>query len=153
MKVEYVKDCRWANAEKTKIDVIAKFQEISEEIPFTADIGDVESHGQEIFSRCIAGDFGIVLNYTPPADITGDTAKQLIREQRNNLLTTQVDPVVSNPLRWASLSEQQKQELTDYRLALLNITTTNPNPVFTWNETKKLYESNVTWPTKPNSAA
>ena len=42
------------------------------------------------------------------------------REKRDQLLT-EMDAVVSNPLRWASFSEVKKQEWMDYRQALLDV--------------------------------
>jgi hypothetical protein len=44
------------------------------------------------------------------------------REKRNALLSTEVDPVVSNPLRWADLSAEKQAEWAAYRRALLDIT-------------------------------
>jgi hypothetical protein len=45
-----------------------------------------------------------------------------VRAQRDSLLATQVDPVVSNPLRWADLSAEQQSAWATYRRALLDIT-------------------------------
>jgi hypothetical protein len=44
------------------------------------------------------------------------------REKRNALLAAEVDPVVSNPLRWADLSAEKQAEWAAYRRALLDIT-------------------------------
>ena len=44
-----------------------------------------------------------------------------VRELRNRYLREYVDPVVSNTLRWAELSDEQKQEYADYRRYLLDI--------------------------------
>ena len=44
------------------------------------------------------------------------------REKRNALLASEVDPVVSNPLRWADLSAEKQAEWEAYRRALLDIT-------------------------------
>lgn len=43
------------------------------------------------------------------------------REERDYLLTTVVDPVVTNPLRWGELSEAQQSKYQAYRLYLLGI--------------------------------
>jgi hypothetical protein len=61
-----------------------------------------------------------------------------IRGQRNNLLATEVDPLVTNPLRWAELTEAQQAAWTQYRRDLLDITAQAGFP----NE--------VVWPTKPD---
>jgi hypothetical protein len=56
---------------------------------------------------------------------------------RNYLLTTEVDPIVSNPLRWAALTAEQQQAWADYRQALLDVPTQDGFP------------HDVVWPTKP----
>lgn len=43
------------------------------------------------------------------------------REERNNLLITVVDPVVTNPLRWEELTEAEQSKYRAYRLYLLDI--------------------------------
>lgn len=57
----------WANAEHTLIDcVITTSQFGDEELPFTADPNDVESHGRALFERIVAGEFGPIGEYVPP---------------------------------------------------------------------------------------
>jgi hypothetical protein len=76
--------------------------------------------------------------YVPPTQEELDAALAAsIRGQRNNLLATEVDPLVTNPLRWAELTEAQQAAWTQYRSALLDITAQAGFP----NE--------VVWPTKP----
>ena len=60
-----------------------------------------------------------------------------VRDQRDVKLKQEVDPVVSNPLRWADLSEQEQTEVATYRTALLDVPQQSGFP------------HNVTWPTKP----
>lgn len=60
-----------------------------------------------------------------------------IREERDFIFQTEVDPVVSNSLRWESMTTEKQQEWKDYRQALLDITEQEGFP------------ENVTWPTKP----
>ena len=43
-----------------------------------------------------------------------------VREYRNYLLQKEIDPVVSNPLRWESLSEYDKNNYKEYREYLLD---------------------------------
>ena len=45
-----------------------------------------------------------------------------VRAIRNQYLETYVDPVVSNPLRWADMSAEEQQQYSDYRQYLLHIT-------------------------------
>ena len=48
-----------------------------------------------------------------------------------------VDPVVTNPLRWAELTDAKQTEWTQYRTDLLNL------------PAQAGFPDNVTWPTKP----
>lgn len=45
-----------------------------------------------------------------------------VRNYRNHLLETEVDPVVSNPLRWNDMSEYNKTNYQEYRTYLLDWT-------------------------------
>jgi hypothetical protein len=68
MKFLTVLNPQWSNAENTMIDCIVTFEQIGEPIPFTASPMDCESHGREIFARCVAGEFGPVAAYVPPPE-------------------------------------------------------------------------------------
>ncbi|MBQ9737928.1 MAG: hypothetical protein IJV75_00225 [Alphaproteobacteria bacterium] len=48
--------------------------------------------------------------------------EEMVRDTRDNYLLTYVDPVVSNPLRWADLSAEEQKQYADYRRYLLDIT-------------------------------
>lgn len=61
----------------------------------------------------------------------------LVRAQRDILLETQVDPIVTNPLRWAELTTEQQNAWTQYRTNLLNI------------PEQEGFPNTVTFPTKP----
>ena len=61
----------------------------------------------------------------------------LVRGQRDILLETQVDPIVTNPLRWAELTTEQQNAWTQYRTNLLNI------------PEQEGFPNTVTFPTKP----
>ena len=43
------------------------------------------------------------------------------REQRDEKLLYESDPIVNNPLRWAELTETKKAEWTQYRIDLLDL--------------------------------
>jgi hypothetical protein len=76
--------------------------------------------------------------YVAPAQEELDAALAAsIRGQRNSLLATEVDPLVTNPLRWAELTEAQQAAWTQYRRDLLDITAQAGFP------------TDITWPTKP----
>lgn len=76
--------------------------------------------------------------YIPPTEeeITAELAA-LVRSERDRILVTAVDPLVSNPLRWADLTAEKQQAWADYRLALLDI------------PQQAGFPANVIWPVKP----
>lgn len=61
--------------------------------------------------------------YVPPTQAELDAAQaEAVRTTRDGILANTVDPIVSNPLRWADLSAEQQQAWATYRRALLDIT-------------------------------
>jgi hypothetical protein len=61
-----------------------------------------------------------------------------IRNRRDFIFTTVVDPVVTNPLRWAELTSEKQAEWAQYRTDLLNVPQQEGAPF------------DVTWPTQPS---
>ena len=92
--------------------------------------------------------FGVSWSQVAAAIADGGTVPMAeLRRQRDAKLTIDVDPIVSNSLRWASLSEAKQNEWVAYRTALLNVPSTQTSA--SWDgETL----SNLTWPTKPEAA-
>jgi len=93
----------------------------------------------------------ISVNGAPPREMTAEeltgilTAEEcvsvtgdVVRMKRDERLQEEVDPIVSNPLRWGSLSEDQQLAFTVYRQNLLDITEQDGFP------------NTVVWPTKPD---
>ena len=60
-----------------------------------------------------------------------------VRMDRNMRLETEVDPIVSNALRWAEMSTEQQNAWAQYRTDLLNVPQQDGFP------------HSITWPTKP----
>lgn len=60
-----------------------------------------------------------------------------VRGKRDMKLENEVDPIVSNPLRWADLSTEKQNEWAKYRTDLLNVPQQSDFP------------NKITWPTKP----
>jgi hypothetical protein len=59
----------------------------------------------------------------PTSQEAADAESAMIaRATRNTILTNLVDPIVSNPLRWADMTADQQAAWTAYRRALLDIT-------------------------------
>jgi hypothetical protein len=70
-----------------------------------------------------------------------DNPMKMLRAERNRLLEEEVDPIVSNNLRWADMTAEKQTEWSNYRTALLDLPA-NQTPV-----DDDL--SNITFPTKP----
>ena len=76
--------------------------------------------------------------YVAPTQAEFDAAAaEEARAQRDMLLATQVDPIVSNFLRWASMTSEKQAEWTQYRLNLLNVPQQADFP------------QTINWPIKP----
>ena len=76
--------------------------------------------------------------YVPPTQEELDAeAAGIVRHERDRILATEVDPIVSNPLRWADMTTEQQNTWSQYRADLLNITDQAGFP------------HDVVWPTQP----
>ena len=92
-------------------------------IPFTCDPNDTGALFATAALHATMDADPATAAYVPPTQEELDAAAaETVRAQRDSLLATQVDPVVSNPLRWADLSAEQQAAWADYRRALLDIT-------------------------------
>jgi len=94
---------------------------------------------EEVWQNAINNSHNTIIDgVTSQVDHRSDEQKAKdARTRRNMLLTTIVDPIVTNPLRWAELSTAEQQEWADYRTALLNV----PQQVG--------FPNAITWPTQP----
>lgn len=77
------------------------------------------------------------LEITLDQDKADNEAAFFVRDKRDGILTTVVDPMVTNPLRWDALTDAKQTEWTQYRTDLLNLPDQSGFP------------NTVTWPTKP----
>lgn len=67
MKYTTVTNLRWANKEKTTFSCDVNFDQLGI-LPFTPNPNDPESHGREIYARCMAGEFGEIEDYVLQPD-------------------------------------------------------------------------------------
>ena len=105
-------------------------------IPYTLDPADTDTtiNNDEVMAL-IGTDFA---PYVAPTQAELDAAAAAqVRAERDSILATVVDPIVSNPLRWADMTAEEQAEWSAYRTALLDITGQAGFP------------HSVTWPTKP----
>ena len=105
-------------------------------IPYTVDPADTDTtiDNEEVMAL-IGTDFTAYVAPTQ-AELDAATAAQ-VRGERDNILTTVVDPLVSNNLRWADLTSDKQAEWSTYRTDLLAVPQQSGFP------------NSITWPTKP----
>jgi hypothetical protein len=70
MRLEYARNPKWVNPEKTLIDLIIKWDQFPEEFPFTANPKDSEEYGRLIFKAALEGHFGKIAEYEKPLEET-----------------------------------------------------------------------------------
>jgi len=105
-------------------------------IPYTLDPADTDTTiDNDAVMALIGTDFTA---YVPPTQAELDAAAAAgVRAERDNRLVAEVDPIVSNALRWADLTAAKQAEWTQYRTDLLNV----PDQAG--------FPHDITWPTKP----
>lgn len=133
---------RYANAENTEYLATVVYSHLNDETPQEARFFDGDAgtrHIEEGLERIRAGEFGDPAPYTPPtqAELDEDAAIS-VRIQRDITLEIEVDPLVSNALRWGELTAEKQAEWTQYRRDLLDITDQAGFP------------HDVTWPVRPS---
>ena len=105
-------------------------------IPYTLDPADTDTTiDNDAIMALIGTDFAA---YVAPTQAELDAAAAAeVRAERDSILATVVDPIVSNNLRWAEMTTEKQAEWSAYRTALLGITDQAGFP------------TDITWPTKP----
>jgi len=61
--LEYAKNLVYNNEEGTSINLIVKWEEFTEEMPFTSLPNDPELYGVDLYNRAKAGEFGEIAPY------------------------------------------------------------------------------------------
>ena len=92
---------------------------------------DLESLQADV--RTELNDNTIVLVDGLPTALAASSA----RAKRDKILVESVDPVVSNPLRWADMSSEKQNQWTQYRTFLLEVPQQSGFP------------ASISWPSKP----
>ena len=133
--IEQVRNAQSLNEDNSHFDVEINHPEFGW-IPYTLrpDDPDGSISNEELLSM-IGSSYAA---YVPPTseELIAQQSAQ-VRSERDLRLRYQVDPIVSNNLRWTEMTDSQRTEWTDYRRALLDITAQSGFP------------QSVTWPTVP----
>lgn len=132
-----VRNAQSLNADNTRFDVEINHPDFGW-IPYTLDPSDTD---QTVNNDDLLALIGSTFTaYVAPTQAELDArAEASVRAQRDYLLETEVDPIVSNPLRWADMTTEEQQAWSTYRTDLLNITDQAGFP------------HSVTWPVSPLS--
>lgn len=105
-------------------------------IPYTVDPADTDTTiDNDAVMALIGSNFTAYVAPTQ-AELDAATAAQ-VRSERDNILATVVDPLVSNSLRWADLTAAKQTEWTTYRTDLLSV------------PQQAGFPNTITWPQEP----
>lgn len=135
IEITEYKNAKSLAADNSRIDVEINHPEIGW-IPYTLDVADTDmTINNNDLLALIGSDFTA---YTAPSQAELD-AKVATQERvwRDHLLQSEVDSIVSNPLRWADLTTEKQNEWSQYRTDLLNVPQQSGFP------------NTISWPTKP----
>tara|TARA_R110000824_G_scaffold357794_1_gene545347 strand:+ start:467 stop:886 length:420 start_codon:yes stop_codon:yes gene_type:complete len=130
-----VRNAQSLNAENTRFDVEINHPEHGW-IPYGLNPDDTDmTVDNSVLLTLIGSDYAAYVAPTQ-AELDAELAASL-RGQRDELLTSEVDPVAGNALRWAALTSADREAWSDYREALLDL------------PAQAGFPNTVTWPTKP----
>jgi len=130
------RNARSMNAENTMIDVEINHPEHGW-IPYLITNYDPDTTINNYDLLTLIGDD--FEPYVPPTQEELDAEAAIaVRAQRDFILENEVDPIVSNPLRWAGMTAEEQAAWSNYRTALLDVPQQSGFP------------HNVTWPTQPS---
>ena len=130
-----VRNAASMNAANTSIDVEINHPDYGW-IPYllTDFDGDTTIDNNEVMAL-IGTDF--VAYVAPTAEEIATALAVTKRSKRDSILTTVVDPIAGNSLRWAALTSEQRTAWATYRTALLDV------------PAQAGFPSSITWPTAP----
>ena len=130
-----VRNAQSLNAENTMFDVDINHPEHGW-IPYGLHPDDTDmTVDNNVLLTLIGSDYAAYVAPTQ-AELDAELAANL-RGQRDQKLAQEVDPIVTNPLRWGELTDAKQAEWTQYRTDLLNL------------PAQEGFPNTVTWPTKP----
>ena len=131
-----VRNAQSLNAENTAFEVEINHPEF-DWIPYHLNPDDTDmTVDNSVLLGLIGSDYAAYVAPTQEELDAGLAAG--LRAQRDQKLVEEVDPIVTNPLRWAELTDAKQAEWTQYRTDLLNL------------PAQAGFPNTVTWPTKPS---
>ena len=133
-----VRNAKSLNAENTVFDVEINHPEHNW-IPYSLNPDDTDmTVDNSVLLGLIGSNFE---EYVEPTSLTAEEITaglaSSVRQQRDQKLVEEVDPISGNALRWAALTDAQRTDWGNYRTALLDLPTQSGFP------------DTVSWPNKP----
>lgn len=132
VQITEIRNARSMNAENTHFDVEINHPDYGW-IPYALTPWDTDSTINNTELLALIGS-----DYAAFSQADEDARQaDFSRYQRNQLLENEVDPIVTNPLRWADLTTEEQNDWTQYRTDLLNV------------PQQAGFPNTINWPTKP----
>lgn len=132
VQITEIRNARSMNLENTQFDVEINHPDYGW-IPYMLTPWDIDNTINNTELLALIGS-----NYVAFSQEDEDARQaEFWRYQRNKRLENDVDPIVTNPLRWADLTAQKQNEWAQYRTDLLNVPQQSGFP------------NTINWPTKP----
>jgi hypothetical protein len=136
LPITNIRNAKSINESNTKFDVEIDHPTYGW-IPYTLDPEDEDQTiDNDALRSLIGSDFAAYV--APTQEELDQEAEEEVRGMRSYLLVSNVDPIISNTLRWADMTTEKQNAWTAYRSDLLNITDQEGFP------------HNVVWPTSPD---
>jgi hypothetical protein len=133
--VTEVRNARSLQADNQRLDVEINHPTYGW-IPYTIDPSDTDNTiDNAALLALVGGDFSAYV--APTQEELDAEASVNARSERDRLLRWVIDPIVSNPLRWAALTTEKQNEWSQYRTDLLNVPQQSGFP------------NTISWPIKP----
>ena len=105
-------------------------------IPYSLDPSDTDMTINNDEVMALIGDNFTAYVSPTQAELDAEAAIQ-VRAERDYILSGVIDPLVSNPLRWADMTSEKQSEWSTYRTDLLGVPQQDGFPTA------------VVWPTEP----
>lgn len=107
-------------------------------IPYTLNPLDIDmTINNDDLLAAMSANKDVAAYVAPTQDELDAISANEVRGKRDYLLSSSVDPIVSNPLRWNDMSADEQAQWKLYRRALLDVTAQSGFP------------NAVTWPVSP----
>ena len=132
VQITEVRNARSMNAENTHFDVEINHPDYGW-IPYALTPWDTDNTINNTELLALIGSDYVAFSQ---ADEDARQA-EFSRYQRDKRLENEVDPIVTNPLRWADLTTEKQNEWSQYRTDLLNV------------PQQAGFPNTINWPTKP----